>query len=99
MSDLRERTGSGRFWYGGKGPRITRNRAAVMSARLNAGGQDVADPAAVLTSPGLACVYLSERGSVSPSWLAFTDPAAAREVAAACTRAAELLEGPQVTEA
>lgn len=70
-----------------------------MSARLNVGGQDVVSPAAMLSSPGLSVVYLTERGAVSPSWLAFTTPAAARELAAACERAAVLLEGPQVTEA
>jgi hypothetical protein len=70
-----------------------------VSARLNTGGQDVVSPAAVLSAPGLACVYLTERGASSPSWLAFTEPADAREIAAACEHAAVLLEGPQVTEA
>ena len=51
--------------------------------------------AARLDRPGLAVVYLTAAGS----FLAFTAPGAAREVAAACTRAAELLEGLQVVEA
>ena len=66
-----------------------------MSGRLNIGPQPVISPAARLDSPGLAIVYLTAAGS----HLAFTRPGAAREVAAACTRAAELLEGPQVVEA
>jgi hypothetical protein len=66
-----------------------------MSGRLNVGPQPVISPAARLDSPGLAVVYLTAAGS----FLTFTAPGAAREVAAACTRAAELLEGPQVVEA
>jgi len=49
----------------------------------------------MLNSPGLALVYLTEAGS----FLAFTAPGAAREVAAACERAATLLEGPQIVAA
>jgi hypothetical protein len=66
-----------------------------VSARLHLGGAPVIEPAARLDSPGLAVVYLT----ATDSYLAFTAPGAAREVAAACTRAAELLEGPQVVPA
>jgi hypothetical protein len=66
-----------------------------MTAHLNAAPQPVRDPSALLNSPGLAVVYLTDAGS----YLAFTQAADARGVAAACTRAAELLEGPQVAEA
>ena len=66
-----------------------------MNGRLNAGSQPVTNPAAMLNSPGLAVVYLTEAGS----FLAFTAPGAAREVAAACERAATLLEGPQIVAA
>lgn len=67
-----------------------------MSGRLSLGSQEITEPAARLDSPGLAVVDLTRPGA---SYLAFTEPADAREVAAACTRAAELLEGPQVAEA
>lgn len=66
-----------------------------MSGRLNIGPQPIVSPAARLDSPGVAIVYLTATGS----YLAFTAPGAAREVAAACTRVAELLEGPQVVPA
>jgi hypothetical protein len=66
-----------------------------VSGRLNISPQPVISPAARLDSPGLAIVYLTATGS----FLAFTAPSAAREVAAACTRAAELLEGPQLVPA
>ncbi len=65
-----------------------------MTAYLHAAAQPVHDPYAVLNSPGLAIVYLA-----GGTWLAFTDPGDARELAAACTRAADLLEGPQVVGA
>jgi hypothetical protein len=52
-----------------------------MSGRLNTGPQPVISPAAQLDSPGLAIVYLTATGT----FLAFTAPDAAREVAAACT--------------
>jgi len=66
-----------------------------VTGRLTIGAHPVISPAALLDSPGLAVVYLTATGS----YLAFTAPGAAREVAAACTRAAELLEGPQVIPA
>jgi len=70
-----------------------------VSARLNVGGQDIESPAARLDAPGFAVVGLSPSGQFPASWLSFTDPADARELAAAIERAAQLLEGPQVTEA
>ena len=66
-----------------------------MSGRLNISPAEVVSPSALLNSPGLALVYLTASGS----YLAFTTPGAAREVAAACTRAAVLLEGPQIVPA
>ena len=69
-----------------------------MSGRLNYGPQEIVDPAARLNSPGLAVVDLTARGIVG-SYMAFTEPADAREVAAACERAAELLEGRQIVPA
>lgn len=57
-----------------------------MSGRLNVGSQEITEPAARLDSPGLAVVDLTRPGA---SYLAFTAPGAAREVAAACTRAAD----------
>lgn len=64
-----------------------------MTAHLNAAAQPVSSPSALLNSPGLALVYLTAGGS----YLSFTEAADAREVAAACERAAGLLSGPQVT--
>jgi len=69
-----------------------------MTGRLNVGGQDIHRPAARLAAPDLAIVDLTKRG-VSGSWLAFSTPDAAREVAEACEAAAKLLERPQVMEA
>jgi hypothetical protein len=66
-----------------------------VSGRLNISPALLDSPAAELDSPGLAVVYLTATGS----YLAFTTPGAARQLAAACTRAAELLEGPQVVPA
>jgi hypothetical protein len=66
-----------------------------VSGRLNISPALLDSPAAELDSPGLAVVYLTATGS----YLAFTAPGTAHEVAAACTRAAELLEGPQVVPA
>jgi hypothetical protein len=66
-----------------------------VGGRLNIGPQPVISLTARLDSPGLVIVYLTATGS----FLAFTAPGTAREGAAACTRAAELLEGPQVIPA
>ncbi len=66
-----------------------------MTARLGIGSQPVTKPEASLHDPGHAVVFLTASGS----HLSFTTAASAREVAAACARAAELLEGRQVTEA
>ena len=68
-----------------------------MTAYLNASPQPAHDPYAELNSPGLAVVYLTKPGS--GAYLSFTDPGDAREIAAACERAAVLLEGPQVAGA
>jgi len=66
-----------------------------MSGRLNIGSSEITNPAARLNSPGLVLVYLGMSGS----YLTFTSPASARELAETCEAAARLLEGPQVTEA
>jgi len=66
-----------------------------VSARLHLGGAPVIEPAAKLDRPGLAVVYLTEAGTYG-AFLAFTASDTARELAAAITRAAELLDGPQL---
>lgn len=63
-----------------------------MTGHLHAAAQPVTSPSAILNSPGLAIVYLTATGS----YLAFTADGDALELAAACARAAELLDGPQV---
>jgi hypothetical protein len=67
-----------------------------MSARLNVGSVPIAEPAARLDRPGLAIVYLTDHEISPASFLSFTTPQAARELAAACSNAAELLGGPQL---
>ncbi len=66
-----------------------------MSARLHLGGAPLVEPAARLDRPGPAVVYLTEAGTYG-AFLAFTASDTARELAAAITRPAELLDGPQI---
>jgi hypothetical protein len=71
----------------------------VSGGRLNVGSCAITDPAAHLDSPGMAVIYLTTNPSGPGSFLSFTTAQAARQLAAACTRAAELLDGPQVVPA